>query len=304
MKICPTCHTKYTDDTLKFCLQDGKELDSVSDEKTLVFDKDSFANEETIAENIPVNTTEISSGSDENLTARNVVNANTSNDSVPTIKREAIEFTANSFENTPNPTTGGFSFLTGFLIGIAVIGVLGLGVLAVIFLPSVLNHASNANTSSSNSAKKEKIIADTDEVKTSSSSSRGSEDGNKYLPKLAFDGNSRTAWSEGASGPGIGEWIAFDFKEKVKLRKILIEPGYFKTKELWEKNNRLRVIDLKFSNGMTKEVTFPDEMKEQTIDAEGIKTESVMLTIKSIYPGRNDSKDTLVSEVKFVVEER
>ncbi|HTH38807.1 MAG TPA: hypothetical protein VL572_12605 [Pyrinomonadaceae bacterium] len=30
MKICPNCHTQYTDDTLRFCLQDGSPLTAVS----------------------------------------------------------------------------------------------------------------------------------------------------------------------------------------------------------------------------------------------------------------------------------
>lgn len=29
MKTCPTCHTQYTDDTLRFCLQDGAHLETV-----------------------------------------------------------------------------------------------------------------------------------------------------------------------------------------------------------------------------------------------------------------------------------
>ena len=39
MKTCPSCHTRYTDDTLRFCLQDGTPLDiaSVTEQPTVSF---------------------------------------------------------------------------------------------------------------------------------------------------------------------------------------------------------------------------------------------------------------------------
>ncbi len=43
MKHCPQCQTSYTDDSLKFCLQDGTPLDEFSDQSapTVAFDTDS-----------------------------------------------------------------------------------------------------------------------------------------------------------------------------------------------------------------------------------------------------------------------
>ena len=81
-----------------------------------------------------------------------------------------------------------------------------------------------------------------------------------------------------------------------------MQPGYFKTKQLWQDNNRLAAANLKFSDGTIKTVFFPDEMKEQKIDIDDIKTKSVIITIKDVYRGDADAKDTLISEVKFVVE--
>jgi len=36
MKTCPNCHTQYTDDSLRFCLQDGSPLDSLDEAETVV----------------------------------------------------------------------------------------------------------------------------------------------------------------------------------------------------------------------------------------------------------------------------
>ena len=52
MKQCPACQSRYTDDTLQFCLQDGSRLEFVSDTqgKTLA-----FGEQETVVSNRPSN---------------------------------------------------------------------------------------------------------------------------------------------------------------------------------------------------------------------------------------------------------
>ena len=50
MKICPNCQTRYTDDTLQFCLQDGTALlsdDAQTSMPTAVFN----AEQETVVKN-------------------------------------------------------------------------------------------------------------------------------------------------------------------------------------------------------------------------------------------------------------
>ena len=119
---------------------------------------------------------------------------------------------------------------------------------------------------------------------------------------MAFDGNSRTAWAEGAKGAGVGQWIAFDFENEVTLKQVVIEPGYFKTDEIWRKNNRLKSAIVKFSDNSSRRFEFKDSMEEQKLDVGSVKTKSVMISIKSVYRGKTDSRDTLISEVSFVVE--
>lgn len=57
MKTCPNCQTQYTDDTLRFCLQDGAELTSVTREPTVSL---SELEMETVARQIPVRKSETS----------------------------------------------------------------------------------------------------------------------------------------------------------------------------------------------------------------------------------------------------
>jgi hypothetical protein len=312
MKICPHCQTKYTDNTLQFCLQDGSSLDSVNEEKTIAFDQNDFSDDKTIAEN--------HSGRTQNYSDQTVpiINRQTENQqpdqtvafqdglSSETILRPRELTSASSpVEKLPVKKRGGLGFLTGIIIGILLIGLFGVVLMAVIYLPSFLTGNTNTSENTNNTDKNStvgKILSDTDQVKLSASSSRKPLKGNYYEPRLAFDGNSRTAWSEGARGAGRGQWIAFDFNKEVTLKKIIIEPGYFKTEELWRKNNRLSSVSIRFSDGTDKSVSFPNVMKQQKINTGNVKTKSVMITIKDIFPGQADSEDTLISEVKFEIE--
>lgn len=251
-------------------------LELSDEDKTLVFDKDLLADQPTVAENY-ADITKNQTGKTSDVSGP------------PTDKIQPSPTFA-----TDSPTKkGGFGFVTGFVIGILIIAVVGLGVVALIYLPSILEE---------DPYKTETIISDSSDVKISASSTRESESGNLYQPALAFDGNSRTAWSEGAKGAGVGQWIAFDFKDEVNLKEIIIEPGYFKTDELWQKNNRIATANFKFSDGTTKNVSFPDEMKEQKVEFNNVRTKSVMITVNDIHAGLSDSQDTLISEVKFIVD--
>ncbi len=310
MKVCPHCQNKYTDDTLQFCLQDGKSLEIAGDDKTLVLDDRSFADEKTIAENhkgknqsAPKEEThryehqQTNAGdqaTDTDLIAEN-------NTAETLVRPQTFSQAPTPVDHKPKNKIGGLGILAGFTIALVLIGLITIAVLGVIYLPAMMGENAN-NNSQLNNPNKERTLNDTNDVKVSASSSRKAEKGNFYMPRLAFDGNSRTGWCEGAKGTGRDQWIAFDFNEEVTLKKIVIEPGYFKTDELWQKNNRLASATIKFSDGTIKSVKFPDDMKEQIIDTDNIKTKSVMLTIKDVYEGRTDSEDTLISEVSFIVE--
>jgi hypothetical protein len=140
------------------------------------------------------------------------------------------------------------------------------------------------------------------EIKATASSTRASESGITYEPGNVLDQSLATAWIEGASGPGINESIRFDFTREVKLNRIIITPGYFKTPELWKQNNRLAGVTFYFSDNSSQRFTFPDRMVEQRLEVGGIKTGFVRMTIDDYYPGAVDAEDTPISSVAFVWE--
>ncbi|HWQ33147.1 MAG TPA: protein kinase [Blastocatellia bacterium] len=141
------------------------------------------------------------------------------------------------------------------------------------------------------------------QVIASASSTRAPYRGISYAPDQALDGSLLTAWIEGAPGPGIGEWLQFDFNHAVKLRRILIAPGYFKSAEAWTKNNRLAIALIQFSDGSSRQYRFSDAMQEQAIDLEGITTKLVRIVISEIYQGTTDFEDTAISQVAFEFEQ-
>jgi hypothetical protein len=120
---------------------------------------------------------------------------------------------------------------------------------------------------------------------------------NTYYPANAIDGKKSTAWMEGVDGPGIGEWIRFDFDREINIHRVFIQPGYFKSQSIWAQNNRLATVTAQFSDGSSRELTFADRMESQRIDVGAIKTRWVKLIIKSVYSGTDP--DTALSEIAF-----
>ena len=108
-----------------------------------------------------------------------------------------------------------------------------------------------------------------------------------------------TAWVEGAKGAGIGEWIRVDFSKEVKLRRIFIAPGYFKSPQIWQKNNRIAAAAFYFSDGNAREFRFPDRMEEQKIELGDVRTKWVRVEIKQVYIAQSDSEDTAISQITF-----
>jgi hypothetical protein len=305
MKICPNCQSKYTDDSLKFCLQDGGKLNTVRDDKTLELKQEFFADDKTIVDKVGTTLPNDAQKTEAFSNSPTIQIDPPENLSEETVIRNQPKgfYTSEQTASKKESKKGGIGFLIGFVIGVLLLGIVGVGILGVIFLPSILAGDTNSKVNNPEKRKKTKIINDSGLVKVSASSSRRAEKGNFYDPNLAFDGNSRTAWCEGVRGAGVGQWIVFDFKKEEKLKEIIIEPGYFKTSELWRKNNRLAEITVTFSDKSKRNFSLKDLMKEQKIELNNVKTESVMITIRDIYPGQADSKDTLISEVRFVVEE-
>ncbi len=135
-------------------------------------------------------------------------------------------------------------------------------------------------------------------ITASASSVRLAVQSNTYYPANAIDGKRSTAWIEGVKdGPGLREWIRFDFDREINLHRILVQPGYFKSPQIWALNNRLATVTAEFSDGSLRDLTFADRMDSQRFDVGNVRTKWVRFVIKSVYYGTD--QDTAISEVAF-----
>lgn len=286
MKRCPKCNREYKDDSLRFCLEDGTPLAKLTRDA-----------------NLPA--TEI-------LTSPVAV---TQKSSVPTIPSYLSGGVVPQPENRrSNPV------LTGGVIAIVLLLLALVGIAAYFVIkqagsnesttatrgssPNVREGSSPGNRQAGETPSDRKQPSPSDsptdgplKITASASSVRLAVQANTYYPSNAIDGKRSTAWIEGVDGPGIGEWLRFDFDREIKLHRILIQPGYFKSPSIWVQNNRLATVKAQFSDGSSRELNFDDRMESQKIDVGSIRTRWVRLVIESVHYGTDP--DTAISEVAF-----
>jgi hypothetical protein len=279
MKRCPKCNRQYNDDSLRFCLEDGSPLVAA------------MRQEAPPTEILPR--------------------------AQPTLKSSGS--TIPSYQNTPSfpqpEVQQSNPLLTGGVIAIALlllllVGIAGFFVLRQTATEPSSTQASNAtrtpgkdSTTKATPADGEDTVTSTSpagtplKITASSSSVRLAVQSNTYYPANAIDGKRSSAWIEGVEGPGIGEWIRFDFDREINLHRILFQPGYFKSPAIWAQNNRLATLTAQFSDGSSRQLTFDNRMDSQKVDIGSVKTRWVRLTISSVYSGTDP--DTALSEIAF-----
>lgn len=168
----------------------------------------------------------------------------------------------------------------------------------------------NAYTWSTN---KNYIVKKTDFTLKSSSTLKGYPVGN------LFDKNSQTAWVEGDTENGIGEWIFMQFSPRrehseylypVGLEDFALIPGYQKNSVIWEENNRVKSAILVFKKleyESGKEVYkytvlrlhFKDSMELQVFKISQynqLAHDEIWLIIEDVYKGTKYN-DTCISEI-------
>lgn len=286
MKTCPKCKRKYEDETLRFCLEDGTPLFDTHDSEAPA--------------------TEI-------LPARGSPTLRSSGPTVPSFRG------GDSGPSMERVAPAGNPLLTGGVIAIALLLLVLVGIVAFFVLrqsggnqsattdtsPSNINAASQktpASTAPGRNASPETSPGDSQpgaplKITASASSVRLAVQANTYYAANAMDGKRSSAWIEGVDGPGLGEWIRFDFDREINLHRILIQPGYFKGPQIWAENNRLESVTAYFSDGSSRELTFANRMDSQKVDVGSVRTRWVRFVIKSVYYGTDP--DTAISEVAF-----
>ncbi|NLP30568.1 MAG: PQQ-binding-like beta-propeller repeat protein [Clostridiales bacterium] len=122
----------------------------------------------------------------------------------------------------------------------------------------------------------------------------------RYGAMNVIDNNSQTAWSEGAKGYGIDEWIQIERDGYEDVRRIVIANGYHKSQETFNNNGRLKSFRLDFSQGQYIYCEV-DESKTRsdnitiTLDRP-ISTDSIRLTILDVYKG-SKYEDTCITDI-------
>jgi len=119
-----------------------------------------------------------------------------------------------------------------------------------------------------------------------------------YSPELVNDWNNETAWVEGKNDDGVGEWIKLESSVPIKIRELEILNGYQKSKDLFEKNGRVKTIRLEFSDSTSieKELIGGYEYWDRIIFDQEIETKYIKITILDVYSG-TEYKDTCISEI-------
>jgi Caspase domain/F5/8 type C domain len=121
--------------------------------------------------------------------------------------------------------------------------------------------------------------------------------GNAYGPRNLTDGDDSTAWVEGSSAQGIGDFVVLEFDSARAVRGLTIRNGYNKNADIFGKNSRVKDIELRFSTGDSLTATLKDEPGIQHVGlSRPVRAKWVELIIRSVYPGWKYS-DTAINEL-------
>ena len=105
-----------------------------------------------------------------------------------------------------------------------------------------------------------------------------------YKVENVIDDNPSTAWIEGVSDDGIGQFIQFSSNNTFRVDKIDIINGFSKNQKTYMKNNRVKKVIIEFSDKSQQVYELEDNnMEYQTIDIGGINTNSVKVIIQEVY---------------------
>jgi predicted nucleic acid-binding Zn ribbon protein len=105
-----------------------------------------------------------------------------------------------------------------------------------------------------------------------------------FGPTNLLDGDPSSAWVEGASDTGVGEWVRLEFADTIPLSRIEIANGYQKDQERFSGNARVKSLELQYSNGVVQVVQLRDVEGLQVIEPSTDETQWIKATILSIYP--------------------
>lgn len=128
----------------------------------------------------------------------------------------------------------------------------------------------------------------------------------KYNANNLVDHDNSTAFVEGVDGEGIGEMVRFEFgyssdASTYTVTKIVVHPGYQKSKETFDNNARPKQLEFHFSDGSVVEADLGDdyaETDEFSITFDPILVSDCTMIIKDTVSGKK-YEDCCISEISF-----
>lgn len=142
-------------------------------------------------------------------------------------------------------------------------------------------------------------------IDTVVASSELTDSSNTYKVEALFDENKDTCWAEGVDGNGEGEYIEIYFTEPMYIKEIDLLNGYMKNEDVYNKNGKIKRVEVAFSDGYTYEQSLGDwtysEVEERLVGdsiylEEPICTEYLKITVLEAEAGEKYA-DICLSEL-------
>ena len=124
--------------------------------------------------------------------------------------------------------------------------------------------------------------------------------GGDYKADNVLDGSGSTAWVEGTSGTGTGEFIELQTTDGALMRvcAIEIDPGYHKSSDILNKNGWPTKIRIETGDGVTIESYCYSNETQTFLFETAAETQSIRITILEAQSGTKYS-DTCISEIRL-----
>ncbi|MDE6664261.1 MAG: discoidin domain-containing protein [Lachnospiraceae bacterium] len=128
-----------------------------------------------------------------------------------------------------------------------------------------------------------------------------------YKVDALFDGNKDTCWAEDVDGNGEGEYIEIEFLNPVYLTEIYFLNGYMKNEDVYNKNGKIKRVEVSISDGTSFDVDFQEcsyhKAEEQTYSdclllEKPISTDYLKITICEAEAGEKYD-DICLSEIEL-----
>jgi hypothetical protein len=126
----------------------------------------------------------------------------------------------------------------------------------------------------------------------------------QYHPRYTVDDDPTTAWNEGATGDGSGQWVSFDVTPQTGVSHIRLRVlnGFQYDDAIWRANPRAKTVEVRANSTPVHRQVLADDKAWQDIafDTELPQLDDLLLAVVDTYPGTR-FHDLAISEVEIYV---